>query len=272
MSALTLRKKRNLGNCITNSTLNPKRQHLLADYSRGGFEGEVELFAREQMENGIHLGKIDQKELLSRLQVFDSSASEEEIRRLLRENQNDFVSVMNILKEKSDRKSKQKRERKMLFGGQLKDRITAKLKEKRKPKNEPLSKPLDFEESPSESPEQVQKRQSLLEKSINSQALVERILMCSSNEDVQEIAMEIAQEYNDTIRKLKRCHSENYILKMGICQRRAITQQEIKKRVEVEKKLKETENEVERLVQSQNQLQQSWNGGWMQNHFGREGF
>ena len=226
---------------------------------------KVEDFAKEHMENGIQVAKIDQKELILKLQVFDSSSSVEEIKRLLEKNQSDFVSVMNILKEKGKLKQRQKtRRRPLLRGNSLRQKIFEKLKAKKKKEFE--ERPVISEEKP------LPRMQVPVESKVNKEEMANRILMCKSKEDVQQVVNEIAQNYDSTVKKLKISQVENQILKMGIYQRKKITHKEIKKRVKVEAELQDTKMEVQRLVHSQNQLQQSVNGNWMMNHFGREGF
>ena len=267
MSALTLRKKRNLGKCITNSTINPPTHRFILNTisEEKDKNWRVEEFAKEHMENGIQVAKIDQKELILKLQVFDSTSSVEEIKRLLEKNQSDFVSVMNILKEKHKLRQRQKiRRTPLLRGNLLKQKIFQKLRVKKKKTVE--ENVVITEEKPSP------RIQVPIESKVNKEEMANRILMCKSKEDVQQVVNEIAQNYDNTVKKLKISQVENHILKMGICQRKKITQKEIKKRVEVQAELEDTKMEVQRLVQSQNQLQQSLNGNWMMNHFGRENF
>lgn len=222
------------------------------------------------MENGNQVAKIDQKELILNLQVFDSTSTVEDIKRLLENNHGDFVSVMNILKEKNIYKQNMiKRNKKIMStGNTLKQKIYEKLRLKKEKEKE------TFEERECISEEKTFPRlqQIPVEPDVNKEELINRIMICNSKEDVQQVVAEFAQGYNNTVKKLKTSNLENFILKMGICQRRKITQEEIKKRLEVEGKLRDTKLKLDRLVQSQDQLQQSINLEWMQNHFGKEGF
>jgi hypothetical protein len=267
-----------LGNCITNSSLNPKTKQfyfgnspILEDQS-----WKVEDFTKQHLENGNNIANIDQQELIKRLQVFDSSSSLEEIKKLLEENQGDFVSVMNILKEKNLKKNRTKnlQKKKILRGNLLREKILKRLREKRMKGKKAEVKHEKNQLNIENESESVEKRVSKpqVNDEINKNVMVDRIMMCKSKEDVQNVVMEIAEGFNNIVKKLKHSKSESFILRMGIKQRRDITREEIKKRVEVEKKLEDTKLQLDHLIQSQNYLQQSLNGGWMQNHFGREGY
>jgi hypothetical protein len=264
-----------LGNCITSSSLNPKTRRFYYDVTKSHQDQnwKVEEITKQQMENGNTITNIDHKEVIQKLKVFDPSSSTEEITKLLNDNQGDFVSVMNILKEKSSKRRLVKRlkERKIIRGNMLKEKILEKLRA-RKFKGKSLNKEENQIkiENVSDSVEKPTPKCS--DSEVNTKVMAERIMMCKSKEDVQNVVMEIAEGFNNTVKQLKRSKSENYILMMGIEQRRKITQNEIKKRVEVEQKLKETQLRLGQLVQSQNYLQQSFNGGWRSDHFGREGF
>ena len=278
MSTLTLRKKRNLGNCITKTSLNPKTKRYYFDETnpQNYHTWNVEDFTKQNMENGNTIINIDHKELMEKLQVFDTSTSIEEINKLLQENQGDFISVMNILKEKNSKMNlmQRKKSKNVLKGNLLKEKILKKLrKRKTKERREDTNKE-EIEIKLENSPHVMDKSspKSSYDSEVNQKVMTDRILTCHSKEDVEDIVHEIADGYNNIVKQLKRSKSENYILMMGIQQRRDITRKEIKKRIEVEKELKETQLKLGQLIQSQNQLQQSFNGGWMQNHFGREGF
>ena len=275
MSTLTLRKKRNLGNCITNSSLNPKTKKFYYDLigSPQQENWKVEELTKQHMENGNPITSIDHKEMIQKLKVFDSSASTEEINKLLNDNEGDLVSVMNILKEKNSKRRLAKRNhgKKLIKGSELRQKILHKIRARKSKAKETRKEDHQITiENNTETSEKPTPK--LSESEVNTKVMVDRILMCKSKEDVQNIAMEIAEGFNSTVKQLKRSKSENYILMMGIEQRRKITQNEIKKRLEVEHKLKETRLRLGHLIQSQNYLQQSFNDGWRSTHFGREGF
>lgn len=282
MSALTLRKKRNLGNCITNSTLNPRTHQFTFDQPSKCTDSNwtVESFAQDQMENGNQITRLNHSELIKKLQVFDSSVSTKEITHLLEQNQGDFISVMNILKEKSQRKKslKQTQKKKILRGNELKQKILERLRQKKSKKKIPEESPSKsmacIVESPTESVEKSTKKlsQPEPEKVVDPQELVSKFMKCNSELDVKQLVSEICQDMNDNISKLKRAQCENYVLKMGIIQRREITQNEIKKRVETEYKLKELEEMAARLAYENRNLQQSSNSMWMKDHFGKDCF
>lgn len=280
MSALTLRKKRNLGNCLTNSTLNPKTLRFGLEGQNKGLEStwNVEDYSREQMENGHQITKIETHELIQRLKIFDSTASDEEINRLLIENQGDSISVMNILKEKSKQNKKLKNPRKKIFHGkQLRQQILEKLKQKKlkeKTFNMSSNRPITtIEESPSES---VEKRTNFrsheTEKSVKFESLLNRFLQCKHTEDLKALVKEITDTVNKELKEQKRLKSENYILKMGIRQRKILFDKEVKKKVRIENELKEKINEVNYLRQKENNMQHSFNTIWMNDHNGKQGF
>ena len=91
MSALILRKKRNLGNCITNSTLNPSTHQFTFDQPSKCTDSNwtVESFAQDQMENGNQITRLNHSELIKKQQDIDSSVSTKEITHLLEQTQGD---------------------------------------------------------------------------------------------------------------------------------------------------------------------------------------
>ena len=288
MSALTMRKKRSLASCIAGSDLAPKTRtyqfeqsamHLPADWTVGDFAGP-------SMRNADSAALVDQTELIAKLQVFDSASSAEQIRGLLEANRGDFVSVMNILKENSSRRTRSNKMAKkaQLRGRLLRQKILDKLRgSQARHVGQEAETVKDHADSPdgSISPEKHVAKATGLGRSrdcsssppkVDSRELVERIMACESKLDVQSLVGRITRDFNRTLHKLRRSQSENYILKMGICQRREITQREIRKRLETQQQLTDTRIELERLVQSQSRLQQSLQGDWMQGGFGREGY
>jgi hypothetical protein len=281
MSALTLRKKRNLGNCLTNSTLNPRTHKFNLEGGSKGLESpwNVEEFAQEQMENGHQITKIEIDELIQQLQVFDQSASREEITRLLRQNQGDSISVMNILKEKSQRKQKLKmRARKRTFRGkELGQQILERIKQKKsreKVMSMNMNKPITtLEESPSISTEKrVKSPIQDSEKLVNFQFILNKFLQCKNQEDLAVVVQEVSQSMNEDKKKMKKLKSENYILKMGIRQRKEIFHEEVRNRIILEEKLKETEIKLQAVESMANNYQFSNNCIWKSDFRRGEGF
>lgn len=280
MSALTLRKKRSLADCITDSGLAPKppRIHLenWADFSRTSWT--VDGFATPFMESAHATVPIDQDELINKLQVFDSTLPPEKIRALLDANRGDFVSVMNILKEKASRRTRSSKNRSRLHlrGSLLKSRIIGRLENSRAERlsaDASISKAHASSQAGSSSPEKYAKQppiETRLEPGV--EALVDRVMACKSAHDVQTIAHRIAWDFNQTLRKLERSQSENYILKMGICQRKHITDQEIRRRVQIQQQLADTRIELARLKRSQKRLQHSLREDWTGGDFDCEGY
>lgn len=275
-----MRTKRNLKGY--NSNL--KDQQKLSGFHISCLRNEIDSLNFNQ--NNFN-GENENTEVLNRLQIVYPETNILEIEQLLKENKNDFISVMNILKDKNlEIKKLAKKE-------QIKKNVAEtreKLRQKfllRKQKNE-IDKTSKLDQTPysilsdqnkkidddsskiqtecSENP----KSSRIVSQKKNWSLILENILRCKTPDQVKTIIMGLSNEYEKEFQAITRYKAENYILKKGILQRKDITANEIRKRMQFEERVKQLEYENYALRNIQSSNENCWKNNWQNDHFGKQ--
>ena len=105
------------------------------------------------------------------------------------------------------------------------------------------------------------------------QEVTDGLLQCKDPLQVHQVMESVAKERFKDKTDILRLSAENYILKMGIVQRKKLSEQEIRNRVEADKKLEDSKIENFWLREKINQLEKQSNTQWQTHNFGgTEGF
>lgn len=275
-----MRTKRNLKGY--NSNL--KDQQKLSGFHISCLRNEIDSLNFNQ--NNFN-GENENTEVLNRLQIVYPETDISEIEQLLKENKNDFISVMNILKDKNlELKKLAKKE-------QIKKNVAEtreKLRQKfllRKQKHE-IDKNSKLDQTPylilanrnkkaDDDSSQIQtecldhpKPSKIISQKKDWDLILENILRCNSPDQVKTIIMRLSNEYEKEFHAIIRYKAENYILKKGILQRKDITTNEIRKRMQLEERVKQLENENYALRNIQSSNENCWKNNWQNDHFGKQ--
>jgi hypothetical protein len=232
-------------------------------------------------------GENENTEVLSRLQIVYPETDISEIEQLLKENKNDFISVMNILKDKNlELKKLAKKEQVKKNVAETREKLRQKFL-LRKQKHE-IDKNSKIDQTPylilsnrnkksDDENSQIQteglenpKSSRIVPQKKNWDLILENILGCNSPDQVKTIIMRLSNEYEKESHAITRYKAENYILKKGILQRKDITTNEIRKRMQLEERVKQLEHENYALRNIQSSNENCWKNNWQNDHFGKQ--
>ena len=280
MSSLMLRTKRNFQ--AYNTDL--QEHHRISGCNMSLLKNEIESFNFN--ENNLDI-ENENVEILNKLQILYPETNILEIKNLLFDNKNDIISVMNILKEKNylNKRKKKKEEVKKNVAetrARLKQKFMQRKKNMQNIKNtnneSNLQNNLDNQEKKSEDNLKIQTECSELvipNKQIQTpkkdwNVLIQEILNCKSPIEVQNLIKTFSVECEKELQLVTRYKAENYILKKGILQRKEITKEEIRKRMQLEEKVRQLENENYVLRNLQKSNENNWKNNWQNNHFAKQ--
>ena len=285
MSSVLMRNKRNLYDLEGDKWRNDKRQIICSGKFKNindNFKNYEEIFSGDKESNSY--------KILKKLQVLCPKTELKEIQKLLKQNKDDLISVMNILKEKNEKEERESTKRKTRKSHKnvsaLRARIREKfLKIKMSRENEISETSINHAQFKNEDStnysnnssksEEIRSESNDVQKitrketSRDWQGLINKILSCRREEEVKEIIQNLATECDKDKNQADRLRAENYILKMGILQRKELTAQDIRKRIELEAREKNLECENFRLRHNQAQMESNIGSMWHMSQFGR---
>ena len=209
-----------------------------------------------------------------------------EIKDLLKANKNDLLSVFEILSAKREGMGKAReppvRGRQEKVSGLGAPSVLEKLRSNRarmrvkkertgfKIKKEVVEEDTRLQIERDVEGEKIVKVQ---EPRVDWQEVVAKLKSCQNDLDLYQTVGNLKQMFDKQKSKEKRLKAENYILKMGIKQRKENTKDEIRERIILEKQVQFLETENFGMRQSNSLQTHSHLGGWQQSEFdGRPGF
>ena len=209
-----------------------------------------------------------------------------EIKDLLKANKNDLLSVFEILSAKTEGRDKVRQPnigaRQGKVSGLGANSVLDKLRSNRariRAKKQPQAFKIKKEAAEQETLLQIEgdRRGEKIgkgqEPQIEWQEVVAKLKSCQNDQDLYQTVGNLKHIFDKQKSKEKRLKAENYILKMGIKQRKENTKDEIRERIILEKQVQFLEAENFGMRQSNSLQTHSHLGGWQQSDFdGRPGF